>query len=160
MPPRHRSAPTPQARDRLAAVEPPPPAGHNSEATDDALIAENFRIEEQIKAASAKLDEWAAPHKARIKEIEDQLFARLTERKADSTKTDSGTAYISTVGSVKIEDQEKLFDFAADNWEAFKGEIKLAIGIKAVRRYMEEHEGNEPPGTKLSNFNRLNINRS
>jgi methionyl-tRNA synthetase len=138
----------------------PSPAGHNSQITDDSLIAENHKITDLIKAAQARFDEWAAPHKARQKEIEDALFARLVERGADSTKTDSGTAYISHLASVKIEDAEKLFDFAAEHWDACGNEIKLSIGIKAVRTWMDEHDGQLPPGISLSKYSRLNINRS
>src|ERR1700676_3930708 len=97
----------------------PPPAGHNSVVTDNDLIAENHKLEDQIKAGMAKFNEWAKPLKDRIKAIEDDIFARLVERGADSTKTDAGTAYISRLESVKIESNEALFDFAADNWEAY-----------------------------------------
>src|ERR1700678_3209977 len=71
--------------------------GHNSDVSDDALIAENFTLEDQIKAAQAKFDEWAKPRKERISQIEGEISRRLLERKADSTKTDSGTAYFSDI---------------------------------------------------------------
>lgn len=156
MPPRtRRSPPTP-----VQSPETPPTSGHNSELSDDALIAENHKINDLIKAAQVKFDEWKAPHDARLKEIEDILFKRLVERKADSTRTDSGTAYISNLDSIKIESGEKLFDFAADNWDDYGAEIKIAIGIKAVRRYMDNNNGQLPPGISLSYYSRLNINRS
>src|SRR5258707_9724095 len=82
--------------------------GHNSILSDNDLIAENFRLEDMIKVAQAKLEDWAKPHKTRLKEIEDALFARLVERKADSTRTDAGTAYISTIMSTKIENREAI----------------------------------------------------
>jgi len=148
-------------RTKRQPVETPAPAvGHNSDVTDNDLIAENHKITDLIKAAQAKFDEWSKPHKERLKAIEDGLFARLVERGADSTKTDAGTAYISNLASVKIEDGEKLFDFAADHWEVYGDEIKLSIGIKAVRAYMDEHDGQLPPGVSLSKYARLNINRS
>jgi len=138
------------------------PSGHVHAAppSDNDLIAENHKITDLIKAAQVKFDEWSKPHKERLKAIEDDLFARLVDRGADSTKTDAGTAYISNLASVKIEDGEKLFDFAADHWEVYGDEIKLSIGIKAVRAYMDEHEGQLPPGVSLSKYSRLNINRS
>ncbi len=148
-------------RTKRQTVEAPASAiGHNSDITDNDLIAENHKITDLIKAAQAKFDEWSKPHKERLKAIEDDLFARLAERGADSTKTDAGTAYISNLASVKIEDGEKLFDFAADHWEVYGDEIKLSIGIKAVRAYMDEHDGQLPPGVSLSKYAILNINRS
>ena len=146
---------------KKTAEQPTPAIGHNSDVSDDALIAENFRIEDLIKAASAKFSEWSAPHKARLKEIEDTLFARLAERKADSTKTDSGTAYISNILNTKIENRDPLIDFAMDNWDQW-GSDMLQIGVTkdAVKRYMEENNGQLPPGISVSHFSRLNIRRS
>src|ERR1700743_1022197 len=91
--------------------------GHNSELSDDALIAENFKLEDLNKQAKAKMDEWARPHKERIAQIEGEISRRLLERKADSTKTDSGTAYFSDIMNTKIERTEKLFDYVADHWD-------------------------------------------
>lgn len=154
MPPRTRRQPP-------APVEQtPPPIGHNSEATDDALIAENFRIEEQIKAASAKLAEWAAPHKARLAEIEAELSRRLLERKANNTKTDSGTAYFSDIMNAKVESVETLFDFVADNWDKVGADAKINLPVDIVRQHMEENDGRPPPGISTSYFRRLNIKRS
>ena len=138
-----------------------PPIGHNSDLSDDALIAENFRIEDLIKAAQVKFNEWAEPHKARLKEIEDALFARLAERKADSTKTDSGTAYISNLQNTKIEDREALFDFIADNWDSCGNDmLKLGVAIDPIRQYMQANNGQLPPGVSISHYSRLNIKRS
>lgn len=152
MPPRTRHSPT----------EPSTPAiGHNSQIDDDALIAENFRLEEEIKAAQAKLAEWAKPRNERIKEIEAEIRSRLLERKSNSTKTESGTAYFSDIMSVKVEDQTALFDFMADNWEKYGSDmIKLGAKIDTVRQYMIDNEGKLPPGLSNSFYKNLNIKRS
>lgn len=157
MPPRTKRQSEPPVRPNIDGT---PGIGNNSAVTDNDLIAENHKITDLIKAAQAKFEEWAVPHKTRLKEIEDDLFKRLAERGSDSTKTDAGTAYISNLASVKIEDSAKLFDFAADNWETYGDEIKLSIGIKAVRAWMDENNGELPPGISLSKYARLNINRS
>ena len=145
---------------RQSALEPTPKIGDNSTITDNDLIAESHKIDDQIKAGMAKLNEWKAPLAARVKAIEDDLFARLAQRGADSTKTESGTAYISNLADVKIENKEALFDFIADNWAVIGDEVKLSIGIKAVRAWMDDHNGELPPGISLSKYSRLNINRS
>lgn len=149
MPPRRKPAETPV-----------PAVGHNSQVTDDALIAENFQLEDQLKAGMVKYNEWAAPLKARIEAIENDIRARLLERGADSTKTDSGTAYFSDIMNTKVESMETLFDFVADNWEEIKGDAKINIPVGVVRAHMEKHEGHPPPGLSISFFKRLNIKRS
>jgi len=144
----------------VPAEQPPAPIGHNVDVSDDALIAENFKLEDLIKQAQAKFDEWAKPHKERIQEIEKTLFARLTERKADKTSTDSGTAYFSDLMNTKIESTEKLFDYVADHWDEFGADLKLNLPISTVRQYMDNNAGALPPGMSHSFFRRLNIKRS
>ena len=153
-----------------APADQPAPAGHNNPPSDrpaesdEVLIAENFRIEDLIKAATAKLNEWAAPHKERLKLIEDELFRRLAERQADSTRTDAGTAYISHITNFKIEDREPILDFMLDNWEQpdWGGVAMMTFNVTkdAVKAYMDQHNGQLPPGLSISHFNRLNIKRS
>jgi acyl-CoA reductase-like NAD-dependent aldehyde dehydrogenase len=136
------------------------PSGHNSQISDDALIAENFKLEDLIKAAQAKFDEWAKPHKERIAAIEGEISRRLLDRKADSTKTDSGTAYFSHLMNAKIENQELLFDFVADNWAEVGADTKINVKLDTVKQHMENNEGKPPPGMSISYFTRLNIRRS
>jgi hypothetical protein len=128
--------------------------------SDDALIAENFKIEDLIKAAQAKFDEWARPHKERLGQVESILFARLVERKSDSTSTDAGTAYISEIMNTKVENIEALFDFVADNWETVGSDVKINVPIATVREHMDLHNSIPPPGMTISFFRRLNIKRS
>jgi hypothetical protein len=128
--------------------------------SDDALIARNLELEDQVKAAQKKLEAWAKPLKTEIAEIESALFARLKERGADSTRTDAGTAYISTIMNTKVESREALFDYIAESWDDIGGEVALNISKEAVRTFMEENNGQLPPGMSISHFQRLNIRRS
>lgn len=137
-----------------------PAAGHNSAYTDEQLIAENHQIEAWIKQATEKLNDWAKPHKERLKEIENDLFARLNERGSSSTSTDAGTAYISTLMNTKVEDATKLFDFLADHWDEYGADIQINLSKDAVKRFMEASSGHVPPGMSISHFSRINIKRS
>jgi hypothetical protein len=156
MPPRKQ----PKQLDLVEQVNALPPLNHNSEVTDNDLIAENHKLEDLIKAAQAKFNEWAKPHKARIDEIENEIQRRLLERGADSTKTESGTAYISNIMNQKVESIESLFDFVADHWADVGAEVKISVPVGVVRTHMEANEGRPPPGISISYFKRLNINRS
>jgi hypothetical protein len=137
-----------------------PLVGHNSELTDDALIAENFKLEDHVKAESEKFAAFLKPFKERIAEIEGILRARLLERKADSTKTDHGTAYFSDLMNTKVEDMGILFDLVAENWDNLGADAKVNIPVGKVREWMDEHDGHPPDGMSISYFKRLNIKRS
>ena len=145
-------------RTEQAPAPEPLPLGDN--VTDNDLIAENHKLEDQLKAAAAKLAEWSKPPKDRLKAIEDDLFARLAARGADSTKTDAGTAYISRLATVKIDNNEQLFDFAADNWDKYGDEVKVVISKAGVDKFMEDNNGQLPPGISLNKYSKLNIRRS
>ena len=148
-------------RPKKQVREETPAIGHNSQDTDDQLIAENHKLEDELKAGMAKYAEWAKPRKERIEAIESEIRRRLIERNADSTRTDSGTAYFSDLLQTKIEDREALFDFIADNWESYGDQmLKLGAAVDAVRQYMSDHDGNPPPGLSVSFYRRLNIRRS
>ena len=135
--------------------------GHNNPpASDEDLIAENFKLEDLNKAAMLKLKDWKAPNDARIKEIENELLRRLQERKADSTSTDSGTAYISNPMDHKVEDPAKFFDWVAENWDEIAADVKLGISVAAVRAFMERNKRAPPPGVKVDYYTSLNIRRS
>ena len=136
------------------------PPGHNSELSDDALIAENFQLEDQIKAATAKFNEWAKPRKERIAQIEADIRQRLLTRGADSTKTDSGTAYFSNIMTPKVENSPALFDFVADHWNDIGADAKISLPVATVKSHMENNEGNPPPGISVSFYKNLNIRRS
>lgn len=156
MPPRKK----PQEPAAVLPGQMPLPLDHNSAVTDNDLIAENHKIEDLIKAAQAKFDAWAKPHKARIAEIEGALRQRLTERGADKTSTDAGTAYFSSIMNTKIENVPLLFDFVADNWDDLGADVKISLPVGKVREHMDAHEAQPPPGMSISYFRRLNINRS
>jgi hypothetical protein len=155
-----RKSTKPQQLDLVDQANALPPIGHNSQVTDNDLIAENHKLEDLIKAAQAKFNEWAKPHKARIDAIENEIQRRLLERGADSTKTDAGTAYISNIMNQKVESCESLFDYVADHWEAVGADVKISVPVGVVRSHMEANEGRPPPGISISYFKRLNINRS
>lgn len=147
-------------RTDIVADAHPPTAGHNSEVDYNALVSENFKLEDLIKAAQAKFDEWAKPHKERIAQIEGEMSRRMLESKVDSVKTDSGTAYFSDIMSTKVEDMAVLFDYVAERWDDLGADVKLNLPIGTVRQHMDNNAGALPPGMTHSFFKRLNIKRS
>lgn len=128
--------------------------------TDDALIAEYIRIDDFVKAETKRFGEHLAPHKTRMEEIANQLLSILNERKSDSTKCDSGTAYKSILLNVKIEDREKLLDLILEDWDSRGDMLQIGIIKDGVRAWMDAHEGRPPDGTSTSWFTRVNIRRS
>lgn len=142
------------------------------------LIAEHFQIQDKIKEANKKFAELLAPYKQRLEAIDGELLALLnalggTEKA--NLSTEHGTAYISHLLNVSIDPEEKyvnadgqeqvgrmaLFDFALERWDEIGQDLLIIQPQKdAVRSWMEEHNGQPPPGLKVSWWTRVNVRRS
>lgn len=126
----------------------------------DDLIAEHIKIDDFLKSETKRFEEHLRPAKERLKAIEQQLHEYLLQQKGQSIKGDHGTAYLSRILTVKVENREALLDFINDNWDEIGNELLLINAQKdAVKRWMEEHD-QPPPGVTTDYFVRCNIRRS
>jgi hypothetical protein len=158
-----------------------PEAGEPETKTAEQLIAEHNKLDEWLKAETKRFAEFMAPHKQRLEDIGNQLLALSNLQKWDSIKTEEGTAYRSTLLNVQVSPEglpytsngpdgvlkgqvvgrEALLDFALDHWDDIGNDLLLISAQKdAVKRYMEAHDGQPPPGIKTGFFTRINIRRS
>ena len=149
--------------------------------TAEQLIAEHNKLDDWLKAETKRFGEFLKPHKERLEEIGNQLLALSNLQKWDSIRTDAGTAYRSTLLNAAVSPEglpytspgpdgvlkgpvvgrEALIDFALDNWEDIGNDLLLVSPQKdAVKRWMEAHDGQPPPGVKTGFFTRINIRRS
>lgn len=143
------------------------------------LIAEHFKLQDQIKAANKQVADFLAPHKKRLEEIDGQLLQllnTLSDGDKKSISTDIGTAYVSNLLNVSVDPEAEayinaggesqvgrmaLMDFALENWETIGADLLLVQPQKdAVKKWMDEHDGKPPPGLKVSWFSRVNVRRS
>lgn len=146
-------------------------------ATDEALMERYFALKDWITSEDARYKAHVDPHKKEMDGIEQEFLKRLNDRGADSTKSDHGTAYTSTLlnvsvspdgpsyavenNAVPLTGRDALLEAALEHWNEW-GSDMLMIGAQkdAVKKYLDDHEGKEPPGVKTSRFTRVNIRRS
>lgn len=127
----------------------------------DDLIAEHNKIDDWIKSESKRFDEYCKPHKERLRAIEQQLHAYLLEQKVQNIKGEHGTAYLSRILTLKIENRENLLDFANENWDTVGNALLLISAQKdAVKEWMDSHEGNPPPGVTTDYIIKCNVRRT
>lgn len=145
--------------------------------TDEILMERYFHLKDWIAAENARYATHIDPHKKEMDGIENEFLKRLNDRGADSTKSEFGTAYKSTLLNVSVSSEgppyaiendaepltgrDALLEAALEHWSEW-GSDMLMIGVQkdAVKKYLEDHEGKEPPGVKTSRFTRVNIRRS
>lgn len=151
-----------------------------AERTDEDLTKQYFTLDDWLESESKRFGEHIKPTKTLLEYIKDEFLRRLNERKADSTKTDAGTAYKSTIMNISISPdaapynvtvegvpmepkvgRDALLDFCLDHWDEIGNDLLMISAQKdAVKRWMEEHNGAPPPGIKVGFFTRVNLRRS
>ncbi len=129
--------------------------------TAEQLIEATIKLKDKLKTASDQFDAFCAPWKATIKENENKLLALLNEQNLQNVRAESGTAFKQTITSYKIVDRDVVLKLILDNWGNFGNEmLQFSVQADAVRKYVQEHEGQLPPGLTSDSFIRLNIRRS
>lgn len=144
--------------------------------TVEQLIVEHTKVDDWIAAETKRFAEFMKPHKERLLQISNQLLALSNTQGWESIRTDSGTAYRSTLLNASVSPdgakytnqqgqevvgREALLDFALDNWETIGNDLLLISAQKdAIKRYMESNNGTPPPGVLVNWFARINIRRS
>ena len=151
-----------------------------SEDSDEQLVKRFIDLDDWVKGEKKRFDNFMEGHKQNLEVIRNEFLRRLNERKSDSSKTEYGTAYKTTLFNLSVTPEETapyareidgvmtesrgreaLLDFALDNWDEIGNELLMIDAQKdAVKRYMEEHQGLPPPGIKMTPFIKVNIRRS
>lgn len=133
-----------------------------NEPTASDLIQEHTVLDDWCTAESKRFTDHLAPAKARQDEIKNKLNELMLGQGVNSLKTDHGTAYKSTIVTPKVVDRDAYLRAVLDKWTEFGNEmLQLSAPQKdAVTNYMEQHNGQLPPGVQTSSFSRINIRRS
>lgn len=146
--------------------------------TDENMVARYLSLKTWIEGEKKRFETHLEPHEDEMDAIEGEFLKRFNERGQDASPTEHGTAYKSTLLNVSISPEgpaykaehhiepltgrDAFLEACLDHWGDWGGDM-LVLGkpqIDAVNKYMEDHEGQPPPGVKTSKFTRVNIRRS
>ncbi len=97
------------------------------------------------------------PYDDAMKILEGWLQGQLNASGADSIKTPSGTAYRSTITTTKVVNKDMFTDFVGNgHWE-----LAIVGCSKAdVKAFMDENQGQPPPGVEVGAIYKINVRRS
>ncbi len=126
--------------------------------TIDDMVRKAIELDDYISAETKAHDERMKPYRDGLNAIKAATLAHLQAQKQQNAKTESGTAYQQTTMSVKVDDREKFLDFidGQEQWSMLD-----AGALKApVETWINEHNGEAPPGISVSFFTKCNIRRS
>ena len=121
------------------------------------------RTEQYIKLRDLK-QEIEAKHKEELKPINEALDglkevlkAGLDQVNADSLKTDCGTVSFTTRASASLADKDAFWAYVVStgSWEL----LDYKANVTAVRDWIENNNGNQPPGVNYNSFRDVNVRR-
>jgi hypothetical protein len=134
------------------------------------LIAEILQLDGWIDAQTSKFNDFLKPHRESIEALKMQLHEQLLklneakpgEHPKASIATGAGTAYLSTIVTPSIDgDKTNFLDWCLDSWDERGGMLQIGAPQKAAfQEYLDAHQGQLPPNTKVSSITRVNVRRS
>lgn len=126
-------------------------------ATVDDVIAHMLSIKDKIAELAAQHKELIAPLEAQLARGEAWLQDFLNSTGQNSAKTDAGTAFIKVNTRHSVADKGAFEEFVTSTGEL--GLIEMRVSSSGVKQYMEDHDGELPPGITTSASRSVQIRR-
>ena len=123
------------------------------------LVDRYINMDRYVSAEKKRMDDFFKPYSQQLDQIKTILSTRMSEEGLDKVASKNGTCYRSNLLNPKVADQDKFLRWCIENWTG-GGSDMLKVGapqVETVRVYMDEHEGQLPPGVAVSPFSRINI---
>lgn len=122
-------------------------------ATITALVGARQRVKELIAREDAIYEARVGPLKANLIKLDGMIGVKMDDEELQNVKTPYGTAYFSTLDSMKVMDREVFFAWVLDNRAV--DVLTTAVSKDAIRE-----RGELPPGVELSQIRKLNVRKS
>lgn len=127
-----------------------------SKITANAVTAAYVKLRDQRSENKRAFEAEDAILKEKMRKLEVWLLTKLNEVGADSFKTDSGTAYITTRDRASCADWGILYPWISEHGRPDMLEKRVATGT--VTEYLEEH-GELPPGISINREKTIAVRR-
>lgn len=127
----------------------------SKEPTVDELILQYRTFRTKIEEIENKAAELVKPFKEGMEIIENYLSQYMHQVKLKSLPTENGTAYQTTVTSIKILNREQFIDWAYKN---HKDLLQVSCNKTALKIYEDEKNPKPyPPNIEVTKIKRVNI---
>ena len=125
--------------------------------TAEQVIARYVALRDECDQIAKRHAAELKPHHDAMEKLEAWLLATLNGQGADNIKTPQGTAYKSTTLSTKVADWDALWAFIELGHPEF---LVHGVNKTAVKEFMDENQGQQPPGVETSWMVKVNVRRS
>jgi len=124
----------------------------------DRLVKAHLKIRDARRDLKKKFDEQDRDLKGKQERLEAEMLRFLNENKIDNSKTAAGTFYRQVDTIPTGSDWEAFYDWVKENdaFDALERRIKKGF----INEYMEEHDGETPPGVSVHKQYVIRVRRS
>ena len=128
--------------------------------SDQALIAQYFRLQKAAEKIEAEYKAKMAPYTKGMNDIKGYIHLLLNERGAKHTTTIDGTAFKVRSMSVKCTDKAAYlrFCFGDPDWGA--NLLTAQVSKDTLSEFMDKHDNQTPPGINVSWTDTVQIRRT
>lgn len=122
------------------------------------LIQQFIRLRDHVEARTRAFEEELKPYQDGMKAIEGMVQQYLNDAGADNIKTEFGTAYKSTLMSVKLADRNAFEGFIVERPDGLSF-FTNTVSKEKIKEYIDA-AGNAPPGVDITYITKVNFRRS
>ncbi len=123
----------------------------------DKRIAQYVAIREKLREMDAAHEEARKPLEEGINHLASILMDNLDRLGVSSMKTAFGTCYSSTRTTASVSDGDAFMSFVIANQEFDL--LERRASATAVKAYVQEHDGNLPPGVNLNHLRSIGVRK-
>lgn len=125
--------------------------------TTGELIQRFIQLRDAVEAKTKAFELELKPYKDGMAAIENAVGQQIIDMGGESIKTEHGTAYRTSVLSVKMADRETFLQFVIDNNAL--DYLTSAVSKELVKDYIEANNC-PPPGLDIAYIHKTNFRRS
>lgn len=122
------------------------------------MISSYIMIRDYVRDERAKFEERMKGCEDKMEALEKGIALFASQNNLASVKTNAGTAFPVQKTRVSCEDRDAFLDFVlANDARQF---LTTHVNKDAVKEYMEQHEGQLPPGVNVERFQEWQVRKS
>lgn len=135
----------------------PDPVQESPQASVDKRVQQFIMIRDALKVLEDKHETEKAPLLEAKKLVEGWLQQFMETARCESIKTQYGTCHFTSRTTASVADPQAFMDFVIQNKQFDL--LDRRANATAVREYVKDHQGAQPPGVNLSTIRTVGVRR-
>lgn len=123
------------------------------------IIHKFIQLRDTLESKTKDFEESVKPYKDGMNLLENMMQEILNKDGADNIKTEFGTAYRTTIMSVKMADRAAFIDYVSNTEDDPFAYFTNAVSKEKIKDYIDHH-GTPPAGIDVTTIQKTNFRRA